>query len=136
MNPPRSDPAHHRRQLARRDRRQEGREAQVLAVVVRLSSSERVAAERERDLFISSAAVAVLALHDPRLVGMKLQPDPDKPTRDRIPHLAGLTFADAMDHRIVCKALERDRRELPDHPRIKPVMQKQVGEDRRDRAAI
>jgi hypothetical protein len=33
-----------------------------------------------------------------------------------------------MDHRIVCKALELDRRELPDHPRIEPIMQKQVGE--------
>jgi hypothetical protein len=48
---------------------------------------------------------------------MKLQPDLSEPTRDRVPHTAGLAFADAMDHRIVRKALELHGRELPGHPR-------------------
>ena len=41
-----------------------------------------------------------------------------------------------MDHRIVCKPLERDRRKLPDHPRIQRIMQEQVGEDWGDRTAL
>ena len=67
---------------------------------------------------------------------MKLQPDLDKPTRDRLPHEAGLAFADAMDHRIVREALELDGGMLLGHPRIEAIMQKQVGEDGGDRAAL
>ena len=55
---------------------------------------------------------------------MKLQPDFDQPACKRLPHLAGLTLTDAMDHTIVRIALERDGRELPDHPQIERVMQK------------
>ena len=73
---------------------------------------------------MGSPAVAVLAIHDPRLVGTKFQPDFDQPACKRLPHLSGLTLTDAMDHTIVRIALERDGRELPDHPQIKRVMQK------------
>jgi hypothetical protein len=45
-------------------------------------------------------------------------------------------FADAMDHRIVRKALELDGPESPLHPGVKPIVQEQVGEHRRDRAPL
>ena len=128
VNPPRCDSAAHRRQLLRRDRRKEGREDLPRALVVRPPRPEHVATERERDLLVVPAAIAVLAVHDPRLVGVEAQPDISQSTRDRIPHNTGLTFTDAMDHRIVRKALELDGRELPAYPGIEPIMQEQVGE--------
>ena len=73
---------------------------------------------------------------------MELQPDLDEPDGDRIPHEAGLAFADAVDHRVVCKMLELDGRELSDHPGIEPIVQKQVsvsedwGDIGADRAAV
>ena len=103
---------------------------------VRLPGPERVAAERERDLLVVPAALAVLAIHDPRLVRDGAPTRPRRADARPRPAPGGPAFAHAMDHRIVRKALELDGRELPDHPRIEPIMQEQVGEAWGDRAAL
>jgi hypothetical protein len=53
---------------------------------------------------------------------MKRQPDFGQPTSDRIPHKAGLTLADAVDHHIITITLECNRRKLPPHPHVERVM--------------
>src|SRR2546421_8368558 len=122
MHPPGRYPAAHIGQLPRGHRRQEAGVCLLLLLVVGLTGTKRVPAERERHLVIVSATSAVLAVHDPRLVGMQLQPDLGEPTTDRLPHLAGLTLSHAMDHRIIREAFESDPRELPDHPHVEAVM--------------
>ena len=51
--------------------------------------------------WLTQAPHSILAVDDPRLVGMQFQPDLDQPTTDRLPHLPGLAFGHAMDHHIV-----------------------------------
>jgi hypothetical protein len=64
----------------------------------------------------------------------ELQSDVGEATTDRLPHPAGLTLGHAVDHHIVCEAFEPDPGELPNHPQIEAVVQKQVGDQRGDRA--
>ena len=85
-------------------------------LVVGLPGTECVPTERERHLLVLQGPSAVLAVHNPRLVGMQFQPDLSEPTTDRLPHLAGLAFGHAVDHRIVCEPLELDARIFPGHP--------------------
>ncbi len=56
----------------------------------------------------SVASLAVLAVHDPGLVGMQLQPDLGHPVLQRGQHLAGLALADAVHDRVIHIALEPD----------------------------
>ena len=60
-----------------------------------------------RGVLVVAPTIAVLAVDDPRLVGVKPQADLYHPTRDRGQHAAGLRFAAAMHDGIVRKALER-----------------------------
>ena len=64
----------------------------------------------------------VLAVDDPRLVGMHEQPDLGEPTTDRVLHQAGLTLGHAVNDNIVCEAFEPDGRVLPSHPHVEAVM--------------
>ena len=91
---------------------------------------EFVAQEHERRDLMIVAPVDVLAVDDARLVRMQLQPDLFQPTRDRIPHLAGLLLAVAVHHRIVAVAFERDGREFPHHPCVERVVHEQVRQQR------
>ena len=85
---------------------------------------------------IASAPFAVLAVHDPGLVGMQPQPDLDHPVLQRGQHLAGLALADAVDDRVIDIAFEADPRELPSHPRIKRIVQEQICQHGRDRRPL
>jgi hypothetical protein len=66
----------------------------------------------------------------------EFQSDVGEATTDRLPHPAGLTLGHAVDHHIVCEAFEPDPGELPNHPQIEAVVQKQVGDQRGDRATL
>ena len=59
---------------------------------------------------------------------MQLQPDLGHPFMQRCEHLVRLRLAGAVHHRIVCVALEHDRRELLRQPPIERVMHEQVRE--------
>jgi hypothetical protein len=82
--------------------------------------------ERKRHLLEDAAPVAVLAVHDLGLVRVQLQPDLTQPLLQRSQHLACLRPGDAVDHRIVGVALERNRRELPSQPQVERVVHEQV----------
>src|ERR1700678_4174271 len=85
MQQPGRYPAAHLAQLPLRNGREEARESHPPFLVRRQPGPEGVTAERERDLLVVPAAIAVLAIHDPGLIGVKLQPDFDQPRRERRP---------------------------------------------------
>jgi hypothetical protein len=129
---PRADLGAHRLDRVRADRGQERHE--MLAVpVLGQPRPELIAQERELDVLVGARAVRVLAVHDARLVRMQLQTDLRQTISDRIPHVAGLALAAAVDHHVIAVALEPHGRILPGHPGVERVMHEQVGEQRRDR---
>jgi hypothetical protein len=91
---------------------------------------ERVPQEREGRVLPGATPAAVLAVHDPGLVGMQPQPDLGHPVPDRPAGVLRLASADAVHHAVVGVAFERYRREGPAHPRVERVMQKQVRQHR------
>jgi hypothetical protein len=97
---------------------------------------ERVPQEREGRVLPGATPAAVLAVHDPGLVGMQPQPDLGHPVPDRPAGVLRLASADAVHHAVVGVAFERYRREDPAHPRVERVMQKQVRQHGRDRRAL
>ena len=80
--------------------------------------------------------VAVLAVDDPRLVGVEPQPDLCHPRGDPAQHVSACEPRPAVHDRVVGVALERAVREVPDHPGIERVVHEQVREDRRDRRPL
>src|SRR6185312_10586872 len=136
MHLPRGNLPTHIRQLARIDRWQEPRKRPPFRLVEGFPGTKRIPTERERHHWIIPAPPAVLAVHYLRLFRVQPQSDFGEPTPDRVPHLPGLTFGHTMDHHIVCETFEPDTRELPSHPQIEAVMQKKIGEQRGDRAAL
>src|SRR4051812_12996479 len=90
--------------------------------VIGFPGTERVSAERERYLTIVQAPPIVLAVHYPGFIGVQLQPNAAQPTFNRFTHLVGLALGHTVDHRIVCKTLEPDRREFPKQPHVQPVV--------------
>src|SRR5258706_13809868 len=75
MHPPGRCLTAHISQLVLGSRREEAGESLPLYVVVSLPRTKRVPTKRERHLVIVLAPPTVLAVHDPRIVGMQLQPD-------------------------------------------------------------
>jgi hypothetical protein len=67
---------------------------------------------------IVTASFAVLAVHDPGLVGMQPQPDLDHPVFQRGQHPVGLALGDAVHDRVINIALKLNGWELPDHPGV------------------
>src|SRR5208337_1920820 len=78
------------------DRRQEADEI-LPPAVLRASRLEGVAEEVELDMFVASRPVAILAVHDPGLLMMKLQAALRKATSDGFPHRSGFLLAPAVD---------------------------------------
>jgi hypothetical protein len=70
--------------------------------------------------------VAVLAVHDLRLVRMQFQPDLGHPGPQSVQDCLGLLQRPAVDHRIVGIPLERTARELQAHPHVERMMQEQI----------
>jgi hypothetical protein len=97
---------------------------------------ERVPQEREGRVLPGATPAAVLAVHDPGLVGMQPQPDLGHPVPDRPAHILRLASADAVHHAVVGVALELDGGEPPGHPGVERVMQKQVRQHGRDRRSL
>src|ERR1039457_7378095 len=71
VKPPRCCPAAHFAQLPRRDSRKEACKCHPPSLVHCFPGSECISAERERDMLVCSPAIAVLAIYDPGLLGMK-----------------------------------------------------------------
>ena len=92
---------------------------------------ERVPQERERLVLMTPAPVVVLAIHDLGLDRVQLQPDLSQPVRDRRLYLLSLPQRGRVHDHVIDIPFEADAGELPGHPRIERVMQKQVGQDRR-----
>lgn len=67
---------------------------------------------------------------------MQLQPHLTHPFPESRQHLSGLGLADAVHHRVIHIPLKPDAGKLPNHPGIKRVVQKQVGEYGRNRGAL
>ena len=63
---------------------------------------------------------------------MKLQTALLKAATDSLQHLTGLLLCPAMDDRIVRIALESDTREVPLHPDIERIVQKEISQQRTD----
>ena len=90
--------------------------------------------ERKRREPVGEPAVAVLAVHHFRLVGMQPQPDLFHPVPDRGHQISGLALGHTMHDDIVGITLKPNRRVLPDHPHVERVMHEQVGQDGRNHA--
>jgi hypothetical protein len=80
-------------------------------------------------VLVGAAPPPVLALHNPGLVRMQLQPHLAHPFHEGGQHPMGLGLADSVHHRVVHVALEPDSRELPCHPQVERIVQEQIGED-------
>ena len=92
--------------------------------------------EGKRGVLVVASTPAVLAVDDPRLVGVDPQADLPHPRGDRGQHVLGLPPALAVHDDIVGETLERAARELPGHPRIERVVHEQVRQDRRNRRPL
>src|SRR3954447_12500601 len=126
-HPPAADGLPDRRRGRGADRRQEADEVSP-PPVLRPSRLEGVAEEVERDVFILTRPVVVLAVDDPGLRGMKLQTAVRQTTPDGLQHRPRLRLAPAMDECIVRVALEPEVRVDPRHPAIERVVQEEVGQ--------
>ena len=113
-------------------RGQEGAEHRAVSLPGRgLPGAERVAEESERRFrAVFAPPVPVLAVHDPGLVRVQLQPDFGHPFFQGSEDLAGLLPRRAVHHGVVGVTLELDRRELPFEPFVERVVHEQVGEHR------
>ncbi len=69
-------------------------------------------------MLVLTPTVAVLAIDDPRLVGVKPKPHLAHPRGDPGKHTLSLPSAHAVHDSIVGVALERAVRVVPGHPRI------------------
>ena len=69
--------------------------------VARPALTEREPKKGERRVLIRASAVAVLAVHNLRLVRVQSQPDLSHPVSDRLSHVMRLTFAFAVHHGVV-----------------------------------
>jgi hypothetical protein len=84
-------------------------------------------------VLVLTPSVAVLAVDDPGLVGVKIQPDLDHSLIDRGPQFLRLSLAPAVHHRIIHVAFESDGRKRPGHPHVECVVEEEVGQHGRDR---
>src|SRR5262245_41512768 len=94
------------------------------------SRVEGIAEEVELDILVPAPAFSALAVNDLGLRWMKLQTAFCKACPDGFKHKPRLLLAPAVDDGIVSKPLERIVRESPLHPRIEPIMQKEIRQER------
>jgi hypothetical protein len=87
-------------------------------------------------VLVLAPTVAVLAVDDPRLVGVKPQAHLPHPRGDPGQHALCLPPALAMHDNIIGIALKRAARMIPGHPHIERVVQEQVRQDRRNWNAL
>jgi len=84
-------------------------------------------------VLVRAAPLPVLAVDDPGLVRVQLQPDLAHPFLDRRQHGARPRLADAVDHSVVHVTFEPDAGELPGHLGVERVVEEQISEHGRNR---
>ena len=109
------------------------REVRVNAAILvhRLAGAKRVAEKRELDSGVFAEPIDVLAIHDPCLARMQFELAGMEPLPDAIKHVFRLPSALAVKHRVIRVPGEPDARQMPRHPQIKRIVQKQIRQDRR-----
>ena len=86
--------------------------------------------------FVAEVSIDVLAIHDPCLARMKFEIAGLEPFPDAIKHVFRLASALAVKHGVVGVPGEPNAGQMPRHPEIERVMQEQIGQDRRNDAAL
>jgi hypothetical protein len=74
----------------------------------------------------------ILAIDDFRLVRMQCQSALSKPRLKSSPQRCGLVFSATVTNRIIGIALEQYVREVPAHPQIERIVQKEIGQEGAD----
>lgn len=97
---------------------------------------EGVPQERELLVLMRARAFDVLAVHQPGLDRVQLQPTLGQPGRAPGPDQLRLGFAAAVHHHVIAVPFERDSRIVPGHPHVERVMHEEVGQQGRDRRAL
>src|SRR5262249_41051237 len=124
-----------RRRGLRTDGREEAHKALPLAILGQ-TRLEGVPQEVERHVRIFSGPALSLAVDNPSLHWMKLQTALLKAPTDSLQHLTRFLLRPTMDDGIVRVPLESDAGEVPLHPDIERVVQKEIGEQRTDHAPL
>jgi len=88
---------------------------------------EGVPKEVERHVRVFPGPAIFLAVDNPSLRRMKLQTALHKATTDSVQHLTSLLLSPAMDEDIVRISFESNAREVPQHPEIERIVQKEIG---------
>ena len=81
-------------------------------------------------------SIDVLAIHDPCLARMQFEIAGLEPFPDAIKHVFRLASALAVKHGVIGVSGEPNAGKMPRHPEIERVMQEQIGQDRRNDAAL
>src|SRR4051812_7330997 len=74
--------------------------------------AKRKPQERERGELVGVISPVLLAVDDPRLVGMQAQPDRAQPGGDPPTRIPDLLLAEAMDHNVIAVAFKREAGKL------------------------
>src|SRR6201984_1500545 len=90
---------------------------------------ERVAEKVELKGRMVLAPTLILAIDDFRLFRMQRQSAFSKPRRKSSPQCCGLVFITTVTDRLIRLALEQYVREVPAHPQIERIVQKEVGQE-------
>src|SRR5215469_11654098 len=105
------------------------RDAHAPGPLAHHSWPERVAEKVELKGRMVLAPTLILAIDDFRLFRMQRQSAFSKPRRKSSPQCCGLVFITTVTDRIISIALEQYVREVPAHPQIERIVQKEVGQE-------
>ena len=103
-------------------------EEQLPLRVARRPSTKGVTEKVERRHGIARAPIAILAIHNLRLLGMQFQPTLLKAMRQSFDEFSGLPQRATMCESVVRVPTPGNARKVPGHPDIKRVVQKQVAQ--------
>src|SRR5262245_10142026 len=98
--------------------------------ILRPARPKRKAEEGKLHRGIVAPAIAVLAVDNPRLVRMQLQPALPQASGESLLHLLGLPLRAAMHDPIIRIARKRARRQLPSQPAIQGIVQEELQQQR------
>ncbi len=103
--------------------------------VLRPPRPKRKAQEGKLNRGIVAPAIAVLAVDNPRLVRVQLQPALPQAGRESLLHLLRLPLRAAMHYPVIGIACKRARRQLPSQPAIQGIVQEEIKQQRPEHAA-
>ena len=96
------------------------------------SRAEGIAQEVELDVLVCLRSMNVLAIDDPRLIGMKFQATFLEPLRESFFHILRLLETAAVDQSVIGVPAEGQSRILLRHPSIEGVVQVEIRQQRRN----